>query len=37
MNKNRKTGTRIAAIAEAVVLGCTGLALFGMPGRRRKT
>ena len=32
MKANRKTGTRIAAIAGAIVLSGAGLALFGMPG-----
>lgn len=36
MNKNRKTGTRIAAIAEAVVLGCTGLAAIRHAGPPQK-
>ncbi|MEO6799717.1 MAG: hypothetical protein ABI178_07260, partial [Rhodanobacter sp.] len=32
MKANRKIGTRIAAIAGAIVLSGAGLALFGMPG-----
>jgi C-terminal processing protease CtpA/Prc len=32
MSKNRKTATRVAALAGAVALAGAGLALFGMPG-----